>query len=167
MGYRELSRMEIVEVVRHWQTGASQRGEARATGLARETARKYLPAARTFGLSQSGPPPNEEQVVALLRLGSVVAAERTWAAPGREVLDAHAERIRVWVQDEHLQLTRAQEPLAQDGVPTCSYMTLLRFVRRCGWGAKQRSAVRLAETRPGEVAVDGLRPTGYPAQPTH
>ena len=151
MGYRELSRMEIVEVVRRWQTGASQRGVARATGLARETVRKYLAAAGTLGLSATGPPPNEEQVVALVRLGSVVAAPRTWVAPGRAVLDPHAERIRVWVQDEHLQLTRVQELLAQDGVRS-SYMTLLRFVRRSGWGAKRRSTVRIADGQPGEVA---------------
>src|SRR5207302_1516688 len=50
MGYRELSRMEIVEVVRHWQAGISQRGIARATGLARETVRKYLAAAGTVRL---------------------------------------------------------------------------------------------------------------------
>jgi len=45
MGYRELSRMEIVEVVRRLQAGESQRGIARATGLARETVKKYLAAA--------------------------------------------------------------------------------------------------------------------------
>jgi len=74
MGYRELSRMEIVEVVRRWQVGESQRGIARVTGLARETVSKYLAAAGTLGLLPNGPPPNEEQVVALVRLGSVVGA---------------------------------------------------------------------------------------------
>src|SRR5437660_840309 len=142
MDYRELSRMEIVEVVRRWQAGTSQRGIARATGLARETVKKYLAAAGTLGLTGMGPPPSEEQVVALVRLGSVVVAPRTWAAPGREVLEPHGERVRVWVQDEQLQLTRVQELLAQQGVG-CSYMTLLRFVRRSGWGAMQRSTVRI------------------------
>ena len=150
MGYRELSRMEIVEVVRRWQTGASQRAIARATGLARETVRKYLVAAGTLGLSATGPPLSEEQIVALVRVGSVVAAQRRWAAPGRDVLEPHAERIRVWVQQEHLQLTRVQELLAHEGV-RCSYMTLLRFVRRCGWAGRPRSTVRIAATRPGEV----------------
>ena len=37
MGYRELSRMEIVEVVRRWQVGESQRAIARGSGVARET----------------------------------------------------------------------------------------------------------------------------------
>ena len=76
---------------------------------------KYLAAAGTLGLSANGPPASEEQVVTLVRLGSVVTARRL-------------------VQDEHLQLTRVQELLAQDGV-RCSYITL-----------------RVAESSPGEVA---------------
>ena len=147
MGYRELSRMEIVEVVRRWQAGESQRGIARATGLARETVKKYLAAAATLGLSATGPPAGDEQIVALVRLGSVVGAPRSWAAPGRDALEPHAERIRGWVQHEQLQLTRVQELLMQDGV-RCSYMTLLRFVRRAGWAAKPRSTVRVAENHP-------------------
>jgi transposase len=50
-----------------------------------------------------------------------------------------------------LQLTRVQELLRQDGV-RCSYMTLLRFVRRSGWGSRSRSTVRVAESQPGDVA---------------
>jgi hypothetical protein len=42
MGYRELSRMEIVEVVRRWQMGESQRAIAGASGVARESVKKYL-----------------------------------------------------------------------------------------------------------------------------
>ena len=49
MGYRELSRMEIVEVVRRWQLGESQRAIARASGVARETVKKYLQAAEGLG----------------------------------------------------------------------------------------------------------------------
>lgn len=151
MAYRELSRMEIVEVVRRWQAGASQRGIARATGLARETVKKYLTAAASLGMTATGPPPTEEQVVALVRLGSVIGGPRTWAAPGRNALEPHAERIRSWVVNEHLQLTRVQELLAHDGLRT-SYMTLLRFVRRRGWAARPRSTVRMTPSQPGEVA---------------
>ena len=143
--------MEIVEVVRRWQAGESQRGIARVTGLARETVSKYLAAAGTLGLQPNGPPPNEKQVVALVRVGSVVGAPRTWAAPGRDALEPHAERIRRWVQHDELQLTRVQELLARDGV-RCSYMTLLRFVRRAGWSSRPRSTVRVAESEAGEVA---------------
>jgi transposase len=49
MGYREPHRMEIEEVVRRWQGNESQRAIARATGLARETVKKYLTAAGDLG----------------------------------------------------------------------------------------------------------------------
>ena len=68
MGYRELNRMEIEEVVRRWQVNESQRAIARATGLARETVKKYLAAAGDLGLSATGPPPKEAELVELRRL---------------------------------------------------------------------------------------------------
>src|SRR5712691_11506114 len=81
MGYRELSRMEIVEVVRRWQVGESQRAIARASGVARETVKKYLRAAQELGLAANGPPPTEDQVVRLVQVGRVVSTPRTWASP--------------------------------------------------------------------------------------
>ena len=60
MGYRELSRMEMVEVVRRWQMGESQRAIARASGVARETVKKYLRTAEGLGLAANGPPPTED-----------------------------------------------------------------------------------------------------------
>jgi len=65
MGYRELHRMEIEEVVRRWQMKESQRAIARTTGLARETVKKYLAAAISLGLSATGPPPSEAQLLEL------------------------------------------------------------------------------------------------------
>jgi len=81
MGYRELSRIEIVEVVRRWQVGESQRAIARASGVARETVKKYLRAAEELGLAANGPPPTEDQLMRLVKAGRVVSAPRTWAGP--------------------------------------------------------------------------------------
>ena len=67
MGCRELSRMEIIEVVRRWQVGESQRAIAGASGVARETVKKYLRAAEALGLAANGPPPTEDQVVRLIQ----------------------------------------------------------------------------------------------------
>src|SRR5256885_14069694 len=69
MGYRELHRMEIEEVVRRWQAQESQRAIARATGLARETVKKYLAAAIGLGLSATGPPPSAAVLIEVQRLG--------------------------------------------------------------------------------------------------
>src|SRR5258707_13917322 len=81
MGYRELHRMEIEEVVRRWQVNESQRAIARATGLARETVKKYLAAASDLGLSATGPPPAERELVELRRLGVVAAQPHMRVAP--------------------------------------------------------------------------------------
>jgi hypothetical protein len=71
MGYRELHRMEIEEVVRRWQAQESQRAIARATVLARETVKRYLAAAISLGLSATGPPSSEAVLIDLRRLGIV------------------------------------------------------------------------------------------------
>jgi transposase len=153
MGYRELSRMEIVEVIRRWQLGESQRAIARASGVARETVSKYLRAAEEHGLAANGPPPTEDQVVRLVHVGRVVSAPRTWASPQAERLEAYREQITTWLREEHLQVTRVQELLGQRGVHV-PYTTLERFVWRLGLKPRGRrgDTVRMALTPPGEVA---------------
>jgi transposase len=133
MGYRELSRMEIVEVIRRWQLGESQRAIARASGEARETVKKYLRAAEELGVAANGPPPTEEQVVRLVQVGRVVSAPRTWASPQADRLEPYREQITSWLQEEHLQLTRVmQELLGHRGLHV-PYSTLERFVWRLGY----------------------------------
>src|SRR5437899_10267384 len=147
MGYRELSRMEIVEVIRRWQLGEWQRAIARASGGARETVAKDLRAAEELGLAANGPPPTEDQVVRLVQVGRVVSAPRTWASPQADRLEPYREQITTWLQDEHLQVTRVQELLGHRGshVP---YSTLERFAWRLGLKPRGRrgDTVRMAPT---------------------
>ena len=52
MAYKEVSRMEIPEVIRRWHGGEiSLRHIASGTGLSRDTVRKYVAAAEEEGLS--------------------------------------------------------------------------------------------------------------------
>ena len=48
MAYKEVSRVDIVEVIRRWQKGNSQRHIASGTGLSRDTVRKYLAAIERY-----------------------------------------------------------------------------------------------------------------------
>src|SRR6202521_1459890 len=113
MGYRELHRMEIEEVVRRWQVNESQRAIARATGLARETVKKYVAAAGDLGLSATGPPPTERELVELRRLGVVATQPIMRVAPQAATLEPHRDQIATWIDDDHLLLTRVQELLGQ------------------------------------------------------
>ncbi|HET6318367.1 MAG TPA: IS21 family transposase, partial [Chloroflexota bacterium] len=151
MGYRELHRMEIEEVIRRWQAGESQRAIARATGVARETVKKYLVAAISLGLSATGPPPSDALLIELRRLGVVATQPAHRLAPRMATLEQYREQIATWLDYDHLPLTRIQELLLQDGV-TVTYTTLRRFVRQAGLWKQPRSTVRMAPSVPGEVA---------------
>ncbi len=68
MAYKEVFRVEITEVIRQWQAGRGIREVAEATGLARNTTRKYILQAESCELARDGPSPTESQVSALMQL---------------------------------------------------------------------------------------------------
>jgi hypothetical protein len=91
MAYQEVSRVEIKEVLRHWQAGGSQRAIARSTGLSRTTVRKYILAAEQADLHQGGPPPTEEQLNGLVPLN--LAGPRQVRIPTQAVLEPWRTRF--------------------------------------------------------------------------
>ncbi len=50
MAYREVTMIEVKEVLRQWLSGAAKRAIARRVGLDRNTVRRYLEAAGDVGL---------------------------------------------------------------------------------------------------------------------
>ena len=139
MGYREVSWMEVDEVLRRAAAGQSQRQIARALGLARNTVAAYLHGAKMGDLATTG---------TRLRRSPGPGPGH---APEMARLQPHTEQIGRWLQQEHVQLTRVQELLARQQVPV-TYSTLRRFVQRAGLARPLRSTVRMASTAPGEVA---------------
>ena len=149
MAYREVSRVEIAEVVRRWQSGMSQRQIAIGTGLSRATVRRYIDAAEEVGLARDGPAPSEEQLTRLAGLS--VAGPRRVETPTDEMLAPWAEQIYEWLTADRLQVTRIQELLAGRGCRV-SYTSLRRFIVRRGWRRRSPATVRMGESAPGEVA---------------
>jgi len=125
------------------------RALARGTGLSRNTIRKYIEAAERGGLTRDGPSPTETQPTELVRLN--VAGPRRAARPTEEVLAPWATRIREWLDSERLTLTRVHELLKEQHC-TVSYMALYRYAMRREWLTSRRTTVRMADTKPGEVA---------------
>src|SRR3990172_2345063 len=149
MAYEEVSRVEVTEIIRRWQAGATIRGLARAFGLSRNTIKKYILAAQSIGLTNNGPPPTESQIVSLVQLN--VAGRHPATIPTESILSPWADQIHRWLKDERLELTRIQELLEKHNC-TVAYTSLRRFVARRGWGKNSQSTVRMPETDPGEVA---------------
>ena len=149
MAYREVSRVEIAEVVRRWQSGMSQRQIATGTGLSRATVRRYIDAAVEAGLARDGPAPSEEQLTRLAGLS--VAGPRKVEIPTEEVLAPWADQVYEWLTADRLQVTRIHELLADRGCRV-SYTSLRRFIVRRGWQRRSPATVRMGESAPGEVA---------------
>jgi transposase len=149
MAYKEVSRVEITETIRQWQAGRGIREITRSTGLARNTIRKYLLTAQNCGLARDGPPPTESQLITLVQLNR--AGRHQVVVPTNKVLEPWAEQIEQWIKQDKLKLTRVQELLAQHRclVP---YSSLRRFVIRRSWGKSSQTTVRMADTKPGEIA---------------
>jgi len=151
MAYREVWSVQVLEVIRRWQTGESQRTIARATGLSRNTVGKYVRTAVAAGVSSSQAPPAEDLLAGLLRKNQPGPSPGAIPAPLAALLEGQHSQIEAWVSKEHLQLTRIHELLIREGL-SVSYTTLRRFVRQAGLSKAPRSTVRMADWPPGEAA---------------
>jgi len=159
MGFREVSVVEIREVLRAWLEGAGLRTVAARAGVDRKTARRYVEAAQAAGLERSASVGAVDDEL----IAAVVTAVRPVRPNGHgaawEALLAHEEQISAWVagegKDERpLSIVKIEELLARQGC-VVPYRTLHRFAtERCGYRAKQ-TTVRVADGEPGvELQVD-------------
>ena len=148
MPYREVSMLEVREVLRRYVGGTGLRAIARGTGLDRKTVAKYIRTGTACGLHPGSAPPTDAQV-------ATVVAQLHGPMPGRpgttqEVLHPHQGQIQTWLT-EGLRLTKIYRRLRAQGVAV-SYSTLYRFAQTaCGFGAPTIT-VRVADPPPGEAA---------------
>ena len=149
MGYKEVLRVDISEVIRRWQAGNSRCRIASGTGLSKDTVGRYISAAGALEMSREGPAPTEEQLSRLAAIGR--SGPRQSAVPTEDKLAPWADQVYQWLTGDRLQVTRVQELLAERGCPV-SYASLHRFVARRNWRGRSRSTVRMEDTAPGEVA---------------
>jgi transposase len=153
MGYREVSVVEIKEVLRRWLRGEGLRAIDRNTGVDRKTVRRYVEAAKAVGVVAGG----DESQLSDGVIGLVCVMVRPERPRGHgsawERIDAHAETVKGWVKDD-LTLVKIQILLARRGVEV-PYRTLHRWaVANAGYGRRQ-ATVRVADGEPGvECQVD-------------
>jgi hypothetical protein len=92
--FREVTVVQVREVLRIWLRGQGERPAARAAGVDRKTARRYIAAATEAGLERNG---DESQLTEAL-VGQVCGAVRPVRPNGHgqawEVLLGEEERIK-------------------------------------------------------------------------
>ncbi len=166
MGFREVSVVEVREVLRAWLEGLGLRKVATRAGVDRKTARRYVEAAQAAGMTRD----DGVEAVTDELVGLVVEAVRPVRPNGHgeawETLLGHEEQIRAWVaggerdgvKHEALSVVKIEELLARQGVRV-PYRTLHRFAaERCGFRTGRGTTVRVADGEPGvECQVDFAR----------
>jgi len=153
MGFREVSVVEIREVLRLWLRGRGLRAIAGSTGPDRKTVRRYVEAAEQAGLARDR---GEEQLSDAL-IGTVCEAVRPTRPNGHgaawEIVDRKRDLIKGWIGDD-LTMVKIHTLLGRQGI-VVPYRTLHRFaVTELGFG-KRAPTVRVADGEPGsELQVD-------------
>jgi transposase len=153
MAYREVTMVEVKEVLRLWLRRRPKRAIARLVGISRNTVRSYLRAAKRCGLSPSdGESALSEELLAdvLLRLNGKPERSKgeSWS---------HCEAEREFIAkklDDGLKLRKVQRLLQRGGV-VVPYATLHRFaVNELDFGGSPPT-IPVDDGEPGgEVQID-------------
>jgi len=149
MTYRELTMIEIREVLRRWQAGQGIREIAREGCVDRKTARRYVQAAEQCALPREVAL-NDEQVNEVAKR----VQSRPVASPSaeHELLLVHRGRIEKWLACEPpLRMSKIHRLLEREGYGV-SYATLRRFITRELGLRKRPPTVRVDDAEPGQEA---------------
>jgi transposase len=147
MSYRELSMIEVKEVLRRHEAGQGLREIARETGLDRKTVRRYVQAVDGASSDDDG---DVQQVVHLVQTRPLPTP-----SDARKVLETHREKIAAWLDNSAgkraLRMTKVHVLLERAGVEV-TYATLCRWAHdELGW-RERKPSVRVDDPGPGEEA---------------
>jgi transposase len=158
MSFRELTMIDVKEVLRRWAAGQSARQIAREGVVSRRTASRYIEAATSLGLGPSDEL-TDERVRGVAQC--VQARPLPTVSDPRQLLDARRIQIEKWLQqDEPLTLVRIRELLARDGTDV-SYATLRRWAQTTLGIGGRSPTVRVDDPPAGEEAQVDFGLMGY------
>jgi transposase len=150
MSYRELTMIEIKEVLRRWSAQQSLHQIARETSLDRKTVRRYVQAAESLALARDAELDDAcvHAVAERVQARALPARTSEWAEIGE-----HRARIAEWLGKRRpLRLRRIHTLLVRDSGLKASYDTLRRFaIDELGW-SKRPPTVRVDDPPPGQEA---------------
>jgi transposase len=154
--FREVSVIEVREMLRVWMLGAGFRRVGALAGVDRKTARRYVCAAVEAGLDRGG---DTDQLTDEL-IGAVVAAVRPDRPQGHgaawDALCTRHDRIAGWIK-EGLTVVKIGDLLAREGVAV-PQRTLHRYCTERTEYRGRRDTVPVVDGEPGvECQIDFAR----------
>jgi hypothetical protein len=152
MAYREVTMIEITEVLRQWLAGGRRKQIARRLGLDPKTVRRYLRTAERCGLQPTADATLTDAQVAHVLLALDAKPPRPLGAGWQQCAaqrDFIAERLRAG-----LRLSKIRRLLARQGVAIPG-ATLYRFATRELGAGRRAATIPVADGVPGEeLTVD-------------
>lgn len=135
MSYRELTMIDVKELLRRWTAGHSKRKIARDALLDRGTVGRYIAIAEELGLPRDRELTDAEihEVAERVQARPLADKSAEWSA-----VAAHRERIADWLGKKRpLRLRKVHVLLVRDHGLDASYDTLRRFaMQELGWRRK-------------------------------
>jgi transposase len=150
MAFREVSVVEIKEILRRWQRKESFRNISAALGADRKTIRRYVAAARRHGLDRELATPVSDELLGLI-VGDILPGAPPSAGAMRAHCRLHRLLIEGWVKDgcRAPKIVRLLQAHIHVAVPE---RTLRRYIAEELEEARGAgTTVRLVESPPGQV----------------
>ena len=155
MMFREVTMLEVKEVLRLWLAQRAKKAIARQVGVDRNTVRRYIKAAISCGVSEQ----DSERVLTDDRLATIIAQirVRTGSEHARGDTWSECTKHKAFIEkklDAKVQLTKVRRLLIRQGV-NIPYATLHRFACcELNFG-RVAPTIPVADCQPGEeVQVD-------------
>ena len=155
MGYRSMTKRDLWEIYRRWQSRQSLARIASGEGRDRKTVREYLRRFASVGLAVEGPAVERQRFYELVQ--ATLPTRTATRGPSWERLGEHAEELRQLIQ-------RDKEPLKPKTAFLvvkakyelgASYETFKRFARQQGLSCRERPTMIRIELPPGlETQLD-------------
>ena len=154
MPYRELSVIEIKDVLRYWAGGESTKAIVRRTGVSRNAVRRYVRAAQVHGLQRG----DLERALDDVLLARVVCDVRPGGSrevgKARKVCAKHLVDIEAWSKEcDAPKIRKLLQRVHGVSVPL---RTLQRFMKEELGARKVTDTMRVADPDPGVLEFDFL-----------
>jgi len=138
---------EVVETVYQWHKGMKIQHISQSLDLDRKTVRKYLGVARSLGIVQGGPLPDEQELVS--RLKDVQAVP--YDTPARDRVAEYKDEIKELLEDKEMTAKQVWRLLRENHGIDVGYTTIKRYLRSEFSYGRTKATVRI-ETPPGQEA---------------
>jgi len=148
MSYRELTMIDVKELLRRWSAGHSNRKIAREAGADRATVKRYVDVAGDLGIERGHEFTDDEihEIAQRIQARPVPDASAEWNAVAK-----HKERIEEWLgRKRPLKLTKIRTLLVREHSVEASYDTLRRYaIQELGWRQREPT-IRLEDPPAGQ-----------------